>query len=145
MGGGLFERTARLQLNFFSAEPHPDFPLPNKFKTTTATSRLPGDMPIYARRLERDGWVLQPEGSFATTDWQWGKDWRWGKALTWQKTQGDYALVMEWQDDEYHYALLHNKNETLLEGITWADWDQHGRLVGAMNGAGYCHEPRCAQ
>ncbi len=137
MGGGLFERNRRLWLNFvpgLSTTPHPDFPLPKKFRVTAAADRLPGDMPIYAQRLQRDGWTLQPAGSYATSDWQWGKDWCWGKALMWHKPHGDFTLMMEWLDEEYNFALLRGDDETLLNGISWADWDQQGRLVGVSNG-----------
>lgn len=136
LGGGLFEGARRLLLNFGAecAAPHADFPLPDGLTTMPLPRRLAGDMPLYARRLERDGWVLQPAGAFAAMNWQWGADWRWGKALRWHKASGGHTLVMEWYNGDFIYALDDPTGEILLEGCTWADWDQGGRLVAAHDG-----------
>lgn len=140
LGGGLFVDNRTVALNgclTADGDFHPQH-RPHKLGFANNLSVPPGDMPMYAQRLNRDGWVLQPEGAFKTANWQWGSDWRWGNRLVWNKQHPKQAMhvIMEWDMDAYSYALYDQQHdtETLLDNVSWADWDQRGRLVGARDG-----------
>lgn len=140
MGGGLFIKKRTIWFNNYpghTIKHHPNHK-PHRLKVIPNRRLWPGDMPVYARRLDRDGWILQPEGSFSEKQWHSNVDFSWNTRLTWHKLHqdGDFHLILEGHQNVFTYALFDNnqKTETLLDNFTWADWGHTGRLIGARDG-----------
>jgi hypothetical protein len=143
-GGGLFLGNKHLWLNHnpACASAHPRHQPPKRLRIEGA---LPGgtggDVPIYTRLLERNGWTMTQQAEHVP----------FGAPLlqpaTWQKphpaqtgTVLEMKLLYYWPHhygDPYRYTweLIRADGERLpLAGATWAGWDQVGRLAWARNG-----------
>jgi hypothetical protein len=144
-GGGLFLDKRTLWLNHRSdvAKPHKDHQ-PKGLRVIPNPEAYGEDEPIYYRRLERDGWVMLQEGSFEESR---DEGWPAVEPRVWEKPNSarERTLVMRFHGYLYktygsprvfRYSLLDKLegSEVPIEGATWADWDQQGRLVFARDG-----------
>jgi hypothetical protein len=139
LGGGLFLDGRKIWLNACSTEHHPKHRPDKRLRFVAMTGGGAGDMPVYAKRLNRDGWVLQPEGAFERTNWQ--SAWQSNEPHVWHKPSpdGKFRLEMGWivYDRDLFTFDLHDTGRgtrTVLNGVTWADWDQRGRLAAVREG-----------
>ena len=126
-GGGLFEDNRTLLLNHapFQATPHPRHLPPKQLRVMPNPLARGEDSPIYHRRLKRDGWIMEQDS-------------------LWTRPQDGNTLHMEqgWWDFQAYggpyvmqYAVDNGQHMLLIKGrVTWADWDQQGRLVYARDG-----------
>lgn len=126
-GGGLFEDDRTLWLNHWpgQATPHPRHEPPRQLRVKPNPLARGEDSPIYHRRLKRDGWVMEQEN-------------------LWTRSNGPHTLTMEqgWWDFQAYggpyvmqYAVEVGQQMILVKGrVTWADWDQRGRLVFTRDG-----------
>jgi hypothetical protein len=142
-GGGLFTGNRSLWLNHKPAVavPHPAHK-PTGLKVEPNPEASGEDEPIYARRLERDGWILQEE---------WQTEWRgmpefYVTAAPERRikpqpvSQGGLRLALIRRIDGLDY-----REQMFVEGATteveyppgplhWLDWDPRGRLVALSGG-----------
>jgi len=142
-GGGLFEADDHLRLNHFeSTEPHPDNRPPRRMRITPLVFTAGMEPPprLYHQRLERDGWqvveseaVQRPTGppiaDIETPPTNWHK-------LAGRFTLSQFVGYHPAPQDIYEFMLIDREtgDEMSLENVTWADWDQNGRLVLAKAG-----------
>ena len=152
LGGGLFITQRTIWLNKFPchpAEPHPNHRPPKRLRIIADTKLASGNMPVFAKRLNRDGWNLQPEGSFQQTNWQ--SAWMSNEPFTWHKPgcDGRFYLAMSWvlvqYDEIFSFDLVNasTQQRTALYDCNWADWDQQGRLIAVRNGQIWTFNPDC--
>jgi len=150
-GGGLFNNNRTLTLNHRpeQAEPHPKH-LPQRLKVTPNPHAHGEDIPIYYDRLVRDGWTCRQQ---LETTYRWRDGWTTIQPGVWEKTsrRGSPTLIMKEAGINFQtYGgpwilefTVRTDSATLplagenVERITWADWDQQGRLVCAADGRLY--------
>jgi hypothetical protein len=103
-------------------------------------------MPIYRRRLARDGWVLEDE------DAKWPAKshraaWNAIYPLTWRKPHPHRRLTLEmivsapemgrlggYWNQWFAVKDTAGHNLLVIEDAQWTDWDQRGRLALARGG-----------
>jgi hypothetical protein len=132
-GGGQFDSASELRLNHWSSQ----MGLADGFSTPKWLTIKPfgtgwgEDDPIWAERLERDGWTQ------VSADWPW----------IWEKECGPHTLQMiirgiketngPWYICE-HAVVDRNTGTTYEIGRSdWADWDRNGDLLFAADGCLY--------
>ena len=141
-GGGLFENNRTVWLNHKPevAKPHIQH-RPRGLKIIPNPQAHGEDGPVYSRRLLRDGWLLNQEGSFPYTN----RGWKTERSEIWHKLNkaNRITLVMELAEINFKKAggpyverfSLIRENSTLSVGeADWADWDHRNRLVVARKG-----------
>jgi hypothetical protein len=109
------------------------------------------DRTVYINRLLRDGWEPVPRELIATWDRRHRQEplvFYYGVPYneTWERRhpQEPLTLVMAYRGDDLEahggrhvmeYAVRRESGEVIPLGrATWADWDQHGRLILAQHG-----------
>jgi hypothetical protein len=138
-GGGLFKNARTVELNHRPnvAKAHPKHN-PKGLKVILKKNVHGEDDPIFSERLERDGWALQQEWIVKNTPTLF-------KTLQpeiREKLSPDGKLLIvltrsiERLDYSEEFAISDNRRSFVigLEGASWADWDQQGRLVFARDG-----------
>lgn len=147
-GGGMFEDNKTVLLNnhyLAGAEAHPDHQPPKHLIVKAKINNYsPGeDNPLYATRLERDGWRLTDLG-------QWHRD-RWPQRCdppeirVKKQLTGSNSLIMKLHGWDSHSTtgvwvysfwlhLQNSSSEIPIQNAVWADWDHLGRLVFARDG-----------
>jgi hypothetical protein len=164
-GGGLFLKEREVWLNHWpaQAEPHPKH-LPTGLKVQPNLLARGEDWPIYTRRLALSGWektrdlenvsgqgaVSERARRFRDAAWV-GAETVAVEPETWEKPSpgGDARLAylhygVDWTGTPRRleaYRLATAAGEAELRGVTWADWDQRGRLVMLRRGVLYACEP----
>jgi len=134
-GGGLFESAKHVWLNHWpeAAEPHPHHQ-PEGLRITANPEACGEDEPIWARRMERDGWALVTDASPFPSR----RGWKSGKVRAWRKAAPDGEVqLVSWllrHDFEPYTLKRPGKAELPIPDARWADWDQQGRLVFAREG-----------
>lgn len=93
---------------------------------------------LYSKRLQRDGWVYQPDKEFEALDKRYAQLVKWSRKSIRHKSNpnGSYQIVVRWimnikLEGHYTFAILNTTTqiETPIPDITWIDWDQRGRLI----------------
>jgi hypothetical protein len=141
-GGGLFLGPRHVWLNHKPevAVPHPKH-RPKGLKVEPNPQACGEDWPVWSRRMERDGWVLVHEGAFRSTR----RGWRTERPQIWERRSPASSLLLRRSTDAISFEhpggpylesfrLVLDTGELPLEGASWADWDQAGRLVFARAG-----------
>lgn len=160
-GGGLFRDRRTVVLNHDPAHmtPHPAH-RPRRLTIVPASAsegRWPRgeDSPIYDERLERDGWMCEKKGvwpPFRLSSRQ--RRWEAERPTVWRKDHPSGPYRLRWilrayeffrsgnaEVSDYEIEDTTTRTRTPLAGATWAEWDQHGRLVFAHNGQLYATSP----
>jgi hypothetical protein len=146
-GGGVFLNDKTVCLCQASGRAHPD----HKPEGLNVSANM--GLEIFRKRDLRDGWQVVQQGRFER-DRQPAHDFPLGKAITiqpyiWKKYQPGqrYSLVNEiYREPNFKWEVLHyavdetNDTKTLLDDVSWADWDQGGRLVFAKGGQLFASE-----
>jgi hypothetical protein len=143
-GGGSFQTNAIVELNHKPqvASPHPEHE-PRGLEIKLRQDVHGEDDPIYSERLERDGWRLEQE---------WKVEYR-GYPDLYRTIQpeirkkpglaGTLAIQLtrsiERVDYSEAFAIVdpHRSSSIPIEGASWVDWDQRGRLIIARRGKVY--------
>jgi hypothetical protein len=140
-GGGLFSDDDTVILNHKAevAKPHSNH-LPRGIRVTLKKEVCGEDDPLFSERLERDGWKLKQK-------WEVGyrgntKLYRTIRPEIRHKMSPNRALVLRLTrsietldySEEFSVALAGRLAFTHIDGASWADWDQQGRLVFAKDG-----------
>lgn len=128
--GGYFRDNSTVLLNTFVA-PHPDHP-PHGLRVLANTDQRDGLLGSGEQRLVRAGWHLRQKG-----EWQARKGFV--PARIWERANAQAharLLLINTRWRPYRFAMLQgaDPNPRPLDGVTWADWDQQGRLVFARAG-----------
>ncbi len=148
-GGGMFHNNKTVRLNnhhSVGSQPHPDHQPPKQLtvKVNTNNYSLVGeDNPLYAARLERDGWRLTDSGQWHCERWLQRCDPP--EVRVKEQPQGSTSLIMKLHgrnskstNGVWLYSFwLRFKNsgrEIPIQNAVWADWDCKGRLVFAREG-----------
>jgi hypothetical protein len=140
-GGGHFEARDRIALNHRDDELAlaEGFRVP-KWMTVTQFGAHPGwgeDNPIWAARLERDGWTLISEGKIARRDFG-GKVWiEFDPPMIWEKRELQMIVRGIKERGGAWYIIDHVAGDRVIEKSDWADWLPNGDLAYAKNGALY--------
>jgi hypothetical protein len=140
-GGGLFSDNKTVVLNHRpdAAAPHPSHK-PKPLRVILKKNVSGEDDPLFAERLERDGWRLEQEWKvenrghpqmFVTTQSEVRIKSRPGGLESIRLTRSIHGL-----DYAEEFTLLGpgRSFSVALDGASWADWDQQGRLVFAAGG-----------
>ncbi len=122
-------------------EPHPNHRPPKSLKFGSRPGSTLFNTDFYAERLIMLGWKLLEQGRPRTG---FAYDIR---PRLWERVhpKKKYSLLMLEEERDYqkfgepeHREFILRKERTLeerrLEGVTWADWDQQGRLLFARAG-----------
>jgi hypothetical protein len=140
-GGGSFKNGRTVLLNHKPdvAIPHPKHK-PSRLRVIPNPAAHGEDDPIYSQRLERDGWELRmtwkiergrSKKIFETTQPEVREKVSPNGLQTIQLTRSiddlDYA-------EEFVVRNLSQTSSTAVQGASWVDWDQKGRLVFARDG-----------
>lgn len=139
-GGGLFLDDTHVQLNHKRdvATPHPDHQ-PRGIHVVLRKNVHGEDEPLYADRLERDGWKLQSKWEVENLGYP--EMFRTRHPEVRQKDGSDGVAIrltrsISGLDYAEEFALV--KADTSLvvpiEEANWVEWDQQGRLVFARHG-----------
>lgn len=140
-GGGLFEddRTVFLNHRPESAQPHPKHRPQGLTVRPNPEARGEND-PLYSSRLDRDGWQVEqkwriqykgPPRFYVTEQ---------AEIRARKHPHEKYWVRMSRQLDGLKYrevlSVRNQEGNELLEtmGVSWADWDQNGRLVLLKDG-----------
>ncbi len=142
-GGGLFRGDRDVWLNHRPevANPHPNH-MSSLFTFIPNPDACGEDDPIHSKRLERDGWVCTQEGDFKEVGCG---NWKTERPQTWEKrARAGKELRRElraFDFDSYggpyveSFALVRkNGSSQPIEGASWAELDQKGKLVFARSG-----------
>ena len=143
-GGGLFERSRRVWLNHApsAARPHLGH-LPRGLTVIPNPEAHGEDYPVWSRRMERDGWVLQQVGDFRPSR---GLGWNTVQPEIWDRPHPRGPVLLRRQTDQINFRVaggpyvesfrlvLRDGQEVSIADATWADWDRTGRLVFARAG-----------
>lgn len=146
-GGGLFDGDRSLALNSGGAlKPADGFRIPTGFavRPIGAWAGRGEDDPIRTRRMLRDGWVLEDEGtpgeyrSVARFKWEYLRPQRWsktrGKLRLERRVIGVGELNGPWYAIE-HRVLDRDEGVVLDPGRSdWADWSRSDELLFAKDG-----------
>ncbi|MBA3874896.1 MAG: hypothetical protein H0X30_37695 [Anaerolineae bacterium] len=147
-GGGLFETSNIIWLNHHNNVPHPNFQ-PQNFTIIPRKFGHGEDEPIYDKNLEWNGWTLQREGEYKANESSVNAPTDPQKTTLWDKksSKAGMRLSMEYLGyfvntrpgtpsrfgyhihDIPNYHIIHLPLE-----VSWADFDQQGRLVLAKEG-----------
>jgi hypothetical protein len=135
-GGGLFEDDYHLSLNERSGDRDQGLSL---FAVTFDPDAHGEDEPIYARRLDRDGWRVDQEG-VTTFDGR-----RYTTPAPQIRTKAGLRscslrvtrAVEGLERIESYVVVCPDQSIVSLEGAEWADFDHAGRLVYARRGCVY--------
>ncbi len=103
-----------------------------------------------AERLKRDGWELVEEGVWPSFREARQRQWQAQIPATWQKVHPSGRYTLQWMLHAYDLDHLSSmdvseyviedqvgKTRVPINGATWAEWDQRGRLVFARDGQLY--------
>ncbi len=148
-GGGLFKSSDTIWLNHHwpMNVPHPNFQ-PQKFTILPGKFGRGEDEPIYYQRLEWNGWIRQRDGQYKDDSRNYVAISANDTAL-WEKSasKNNMTLLMEYlgyfpnarsgppRQFGYHVQdVSHNQLISLPHTVSWADFDQQGRLVLAKEG-----------
>jgi hypothetical protein len=151
-GGGLFHDDNHVWLNHRPerAKAHPDHQPPEGLFVNPNKWAQGEDYPIYANRLERDGWHYTQHGDFRLRDGVWvsEKEERCTKPDPTRRFQ--LEMVLEGFDPKAGVAALRFRFSLtdLVTGKTarvdadnWADFDRNGRLVYVKGGRLFAAQP----
>jgi hypothetical protein len=139
--GAFFPRPQHLWLGFMDEQP-PDIGSTPDWLTVAAPRDIAyidgtaewTERTVHFNRLLRDGWTLVDRDAYAT---MWSKqssaD---GRVLTMLQVVDDFRTFGGPYVVEYSMRDASGGDHALGRG-TWADWDQHGRLVMARDGCLY--------
>ena len=140
-GGGLFEDDHTVVLNHkpVVAKPDPNHP-PLGIRVTLRKEVCGEDDPLFSERLQRDGWELKQKWEVENRGYP--EIYRTRHPEIREKTNPSETRVLRLTrsiegldySEEFAVALTSRSAFTPIEGASWADWDQQGRLVFAKNG-----------
>lgn len=138
-GGGLFHDDNHIWLNHKSdrAATHASFPAPNTVSVNPNAYASGEDYPIYANRLQRDGWKFTQHGDFRFRGGAWIAETE--EVCVKSDHTRRYELQMTMYKIEkrskgsvpfYRFAIRDTvSGESVdLDNCHWADWDNSGRL-----------------
>jgi len=122
-----------------AASPHPNHK-PGWMRVILKNNVQGEDDPIFSERLERDGWHLEQEWAvenrgypqlFRTAQPEIRTKLRPGTSQFIRFTRSIHGL-----DYSEEFELMDNARSlsVSLDGVSWADWDQQGRLVIGAGG-----------
>lgn len=141
-GGGWFAGPRELHLNHgCQAEPHPRHPVPKSLRVHTNACGRGEDLPIFDDVVRAKGWVRQGRHD----DEPPLRAVRGPHAWVRRHPVADLALRMEFEGWDpakpggplhFGFAITRTSDGEMLDVVdaTWADWDQHGRLVYTSGG-----------
>jgi hypothetical protein len=132
-GGGLFVTRNHLLLNHSSNqfEMAEGFRLPSRMKVEQFRRGLGEDNPIWAARLERDGWTL------ISKDFIWEKTHPTSRHVLRMTLRGMMERGGPWYVMDHAVVDADTGEEHLFERSDWADWSHDGDLLFATHGAVY--------
>jgi hypothetical protein len=140
-GGGLFLDNTHVELNHKSEvkNPHPDHK-PLGVHVVLRKNVHGEDEPLYAERLERDGWKLRTKWDAENLGYP--EMFRTRQPEIREKSSPDGSLLirltrsMQGLDYSEVFTLISAEGDLLLPlaEASWVDWDQQGRLVLARRG-----------
>ncbi len=140
-GGGLFRDDTHVELNHTrdAARPHPQH-LPEGVHVALRENVQGEDEPLYADRLERDGWKLQTKWVIENRGYPEMFRTQQPEIREKRSPIGSFAIrltrSMSGLDYAEEFKLLGREGRPVLQlsEISWIDWDQQGRLVFARHG-----------
>lgn len=146
-GGGLFERDRVLALNSGGGlKPEDGFRLPKGFvvKPIATWAGRGEDDPIRTRRMLRDGWTLEDEGTageYRSTGrfrWEFMRPQRWSKPRRSLKLERRVLGIGERNGPWYttEHRVYGEKGDVVLDlgSSDWADWSHSDELLFARDG-----------
>lgn len=153
-GGGHFASNTEILLNHRQPEMAlaPEFHVPDRIRVSPLGEHagLGEDNPIWARRLERDGWILTSAGRYderkrGETVWI-----RFDPPPIWEKSHPRFPHVVlrmwikglketdgPWYLTEHEVVDGRSGRTAILERSDWADWSAEGDLLYAQGGRLY--------
>jgi hypothetical protein len=148
-GGGLFETARWVWLNHKPevAKPHPNHK-PKRLQIVPNPEAHGEDGPVWHRRMERDGWSLVQTGSYRPRKDGWETE----RAEIWERRSPRGGVLLRRRLDAINFRKAGGPYvesfrltsptgaKTDLPNVSWADWDQRGRLVFARGGMLYAGE-----
>jgi hypothetical protein len=139
-GGGLFIDDVHVELNHKRdvAKAHPDHK-PEGIHVALRKNVHGEDEPLYAERLERDGWRLRTRWEVENEGYPNMFRTRQAEIREKQPFQGGLSIrlarsIQGLKYSEEFTVVQTNGFEIHLERANWVDFDQQGRLVFARNG-----------
>ncbi|HEX6850230.1 MAG TPA: hypothetical protein VF139_02400 [Candidatus Polarisedimenticolaceae bacterium] len=145
-GGGLFQDRRTLLLNHRPTEatPHPEHP-PRTLRVVPNPDASGEDYPIFAQRLERDGWTevqawettFDPKDYFATV--QPGIRKRVHPRERWSISMICTLERLRYKE-RFEVEGPAGPIELPRKSVEWVDWDQRGRLVVLADGCVWAAE-----
>lgn len=139
--GGLFLDNTHVELNHTREvkNPHPDHK-PVGVHVVLRKNVHGEDEPLYAERLERDGWKLRTKWDVENLGYP--EMFRTRQPEVREKSSPDGSLLirltrsMDGLDYSEVFTLISTEGDLLLpiDEASWVDWDQQGRLVLARRG-----------
>jgi hypothetical protein len=140
-GGGLFRDDDTVILNHKPevAKPHSNH-LPHGIRVTLKKDVCGEDDPLFSERLKRDGWELKQKWQIENRGYP--KMFRTIRPEIREKLSPNGLQVLRLTrsiqtldySEEFSVALTGRLAFTQIDGASWADWDQQGRLVFAKDG-----------
>jgi len=144
-GGGLFHDNSHIWLNHRpdQAKAHPDHQPPEGLYINPNPFATGEDYPLYANRLDRDGWRYKQHGSFVHRGGVWVTEKeeiciktdptrRFELQMTLlglQPSTAGGAQIYDFTVRDLVNSATHN-----VPADQWADWDHRGRLVYVQDG-----------
>jgi hypothetical protein len=149
-GGGLFDHERALALNSGGRlKPEDGFHLPKGFTVKPIASWAGGgeDDPVRTKRMLRDGWTLDDEGSpgeyqrSGRFNWEYLRPQRWSKVRRRLRLERRVLGIGEQNGPWYttEHRVFGENDEIVLDlGLSdWADWSRSDELLFARDGRVY--------
>jgi hypothetical protein len=151
-GGGLFHDNNHIWLNHRPerAKAHTDHQPPKELFVNPNPFASGEDYPIYANRLERDGWRYTQHGDFRLRNGEWitQLDERCVKSDTTRRFELEMTLTgIKSQTPGASFVFKYmlrdvvNQKACPVDADNWADWDRSGRLLFSKDGQLFAAQP----
>lgn len=135
-GGGLFENENAVFLNHKPdvASPHPKH-IPQGLSVRPNPDAHGEDEPLHGMRLRRDGWKMEQEwqGEYKGRDGGYVTEQPeiWARPHPWRKHRILMARRVRGETYRETFSVVGRDGCPLADtaGVSWADWEQHGKLV----------------
>jgi hypothetical protein len=144
-GGGLFHDNSHIWLNHVPAraQAHPDHQPPPGLYVNPNPFASGEDYPLYANRLDRDGWRYRQHGSFVLRGGNWVTEQEEICVKTDPTRRFELQMTLTGIEPRtpggsavYNWLVrdLVNSATSVVPADQWADWDSLGRLVYGSDG-----------